>query len=304
MNNNSQICNTAAVTLLQCCDDDLLKLKQRVGVDRALSTYTRQCGLRQLVASFIADAMGQADVLLESLTAGFIHDFADYLSVRRQLRGGTVWLACLWLKGVVGRACQRGLLMSNPFAAFHIGRNIREREYLTEEELHLMATCQLSDERTALYRDLFVFAALTGMAFADICQLRRSDIRQIDGMRWVMAKRKKTKTTFRVRLLPQAETIIKRYEQDGEYIFGPITYRTLAKHIPLIVRRCGIDRHVTFHCARHTFAVMSLNAGVPMESVSRMLGHTNISTTQIYARVTMKKLSSDMDKLQQHLVDI
>lgn len=153
----------------------------------------------------------------------------------------------------------------------------------------------------AFHRDVFVFSALTGMAFADICRLRPGDIHPIKGQQWVLAQRHKTHTQFQVRLLPAAITIIERYQQRGDTIFGGVNYRTLAKHIPDIIRACGIDKHITFHCARHTFAVIALNAGMPIESISRLLGHANITTTQIYAKITLGKLSRDMDLLD-HLV--
>ena len=214
---------------------------------------------------------------------------------------GTVWLACQWLKGVVGRASQRGWMVGNPFADFHAGRNIRPREYLTESELQQLMTLHTDDRRHSLYRDLFVFSALTGLSFADINSLSHNDIRTVDGQQWIMALRHKTGTPYQVRLMPQAAAIIARYDRGQGRIFGPITYRTMAKHIPLLMQQCGITRHVTFHSARHTFAIICLNAGVPIESISRMLGHTNISTTQISARITLGKLNSDIDSLQSFL---
>ena len=129
----------------------------------------------------------------------------------------------------------------------------------------------------------------------------------INGQPWILAKRHKTHTVYQVRVLPQAADIISRYDNGGERIFGPIAYRTLAMNIPVITRQCGITRHITFHCARHSFAIMCLDAGLPIESISRMMGHTNITTTQIYARITLGKLNRDIDRLQafwqEHLGD-
>lgn len=286
------------VTLLQACDSDLQKLKLRVGIDRTMSTYTRQCRLRQMAADYISYAFNADDVGLDALNVSFMSDYASYLSTHCHLLDGTVWLACQWLKGVVGRAVQRGWLDSNPFVEFHIGRNIRPREYLSEDELKRLIACDMADSQLAFFRDVFVFSALTGLSFADINHLSHRDIRLIGRQYWIMSVRHKTHTPYQVRLLPQAADIVSRYHGSRDRIFGPITYRTLAKHIPLIVQQCGISRHVTFHSARHTFAVMCLDAGLPIESISRMLGHTNISTTQIYARITLEKLSSDMDCLQ------
>ena len=284
-------------TLLAEFDADLQQLQQRVGIDRTQSTYIRQLRLRTYVADFMADYLHAADMSLTSLSPAFIHDFATWLSTRRHYRGGTVWLACQQLKSVVSRAYQRGLMGSNPFYSFHIGRNIRPRQYLTEQELQAMMQLSVSDPLQAFHRDLFVFSALTGMAFADICRLRPTDIHRIDGQQWIIAQRHKTHTLFQVRLLPMAARIISRYNRTGDTVFGPVNYRTLAKHIPQLIRACGISKRITFHCARHTFAVTALNAGMPIESISRILGHSNITTTQIYAKITLAKLNQDMDQL-------
>lgn len=297
-NSRKKSCELLPATLLQTCDYDLEQLRQRVGIDRTNGTYERQRRLRDMVAEYVNECLDCEDILLQDLTLSFITDYASYLSVRRKMLDGTVWLACQWLKGVVKRAYQRGWIQLNPFAEFHAVRNIRPREYLSEDELHRLMTCELADSKQAFYRDIFVFSALTGLAFADINNLCRKDIRVINGQTWILALRHKTHTVYQVRVLPQAAEIIQRYDKSGERIFGPITYRTLALHIPLITRRCGITRHITFHCARHSFAIMCLDAGLPIESISRMMGHSNITTTQIYARITLGKLSRDMDNLQ------
>ncbi len=294
-------CVQLPATLLQACDYDLEQLHQRVGIDRTAGTYSRQCRLRDMVAGYINEALSTEDIPLHDLTLSFITDYASYLSAHCKLLDGTVWLACQWLKGVVKRAYQRGWMQCNPFAEFHAPRNIRPREYLSEEELHRLMNCKLSDSRQAFFRDIFVFSALTGLAFADINDLCRRDIRIINGQPWILSLRHKTHTVYQVRVLPKAAEIIRRYDNGGERIFGPIAYRTLAIHIPLIANQCGITRHITFHCARHSFAIMCLDAGLPIESISRMMGHTNITTTQIYARITLGKLNKDMDNLQTFL---
>ena len=288
-------------TLLAEFDADLLNLQQRVGIDRTQSTYIRQRRLQTYVADFIADTLHMVDVPLAELTPAFIHDFATWLSTHRHYQGGTVWLACQQLKSVVSRAFQRGLINNNPFYTFHVGRNVKPRQYLTEQELRIVMSIQLKIPQQIFHRDLFVFSALTGMSFADICRLSPNDIHIIDGQQWIVAQRHKTHTQYQVRLLPQAVQIISRYSQRGNTVFGPINYRTLAKHIPLLMKKCGILKHITFHCARHSFAVTALNAGMPIESISRILGHSNITTTQIYAKITLAKLNQDMDRLELYM---
>lgn len=291
-------------SLLQTYDSDLERFARRVGKDRAASSYTRQQQSRKCVASFLADNLQRSDIPLSELTSQFIHDYAFYLSTERSMRPGSVWLLTQMLKGVVARACQRRLLSGNPFADFHVSKNIRNREYLTEQELNRLMACQPRQTSLRFARDLFVFAALTGMSFVDIRNLRPADITHVNGEYWIQASRQKTRTAFMVRLVPAALDIVSSYCGSGETIFGPVVYRTLAAQMSRLMQCCGITKHITFHCARHTFAVMALNAGMPIESVSRILGHTNIATTQIYAKITMNKLSRDMGLFDQHLARV
>jgi len=146
---------------------------------------------------------------------------------------------------------------------------------------------------------------LTGMSFVDIRQLLKSEIVTIDGHQWIVSERKKTGIPFRVRLMEQSLVIIQRYQSDGrDLIFDRCEYHTVSKHLPAILRACAIHKHISFHCARHTFAIMALNHGMPIESVSRILGHSNITTTQIYAKITMKKLDGDFMRLEQGLAPV
>lgn len=289
------------LTLLQVYDSDLHRLSLRVGKDRAASTYRRQQQGRRHVADFLTTKLRQPDMALSQLTTQFIYDYASYLSAELQLRPGTVWLFTQMLKCVVGRACQRGQLSHNPFAAAHFSKNIRPRQYLTEQELKQLMDYRPPQPYLRFVRDLFVFAAMTGMSFVDICNLKSTDISDVNGETWILARRHKTMVPFYVHLNQAALDIVRHYDQGADSVFGPINYRRLAAQVPRLMQLCGIKKHITFHCARHTFAVMALNAGVPIESVSRVLGHTNITTTQIYAKITMQKLSRDMTLFDKHL---
>lgn len=292
--------NKTQTTLLQAYDEDLRRMKLRVGRDRAASTYQKLEQGRKYVADFMASQLSRADIPLCELSLSFIDDFATWLQTVRQLRDGTVWLACQLLKGVVTRAYHRGLLPRNPFCQFHIPKNIRPREFLTEDELISLISRNFKKRHLALARDIFVFSSLTGLSFIDIKELQPAALFNINGERWIIARRHKTQVQFLVRLLPKPLEIIARYGQTGDRpIFGNLQYRTLAKNIKQVMKECGFSRNITMHCARHTFAVLALNKGMPIESVSRVLGHTNITTTQLYARITMLKLSADFKHLEQ-----
>lgn len=293
--------NNQEETLLSVYDKDVMRLSVRVGIDRSPNTLKVLMQGRKYAASFLNEEMGISDILLKKLTPQLIHDFSNWLSTVRHLRGGTVWLACQQLKGVVTRAHQRGLIKWNPFAGFRIAKNIRPREYLTEEELAKLASFEFKNKRLAFARDLFIFSAFTGMTFIDIKELRPSDIVSFNGADWIISKRHKTKVPYMVKLLNIPSEIIMRNKQQGVLLFGPMEYRTMAKRLEKVMSTAGITKKATFHCARHSFAILALNKGMPIESLSRILGHTNIKTTQIYAKITMKKIDEDMNLLAQQI---
>lgn len=290
------------LTLLETYDYDNERFRQRVGKDRAASSYVKLLQSRRYVACYLHDVCQMPDIPLAELTSQFISDFSTWLSVNRQLRSGTIWLTCQHLKGVVARAHQRGWLPINPFVQFHIAKNIRPREYLTEYELKTLMEHSFSKPQLAYARDLFVFAALTGLSFVDLQNLQASHLTHFNGESWIIAQRHKTKVPYQVKLLPIPQQIMSRYaDKDGGRIFQLPKYRTLADQVQQVMHACGIHKRITLHCARHTFAILTLNHGVPIESVSRMLGHSNITTTQIYARITMQKLDDDMTRFGQQL---
>ena len=288
-------------TLLEAYDQDLDRFKHRVGKDRSERSLRAMQQGRQYVAAFLADWMHIDDIPLTKLMPQFINDFSIYLSTDRGLRGGTIWLACQLLKGVVTRAHARGLLEWNPFGQFHIAKNIRPREYLTEEEIALLMAHDFKKPALCFARDIFIFAVFTGLAFIDIKELKPSDMVTINGGTWIVSKRHKTQIPFQVKLLNIPLEIIRRYHQEGQTVFPPMEYRTMAKRIHRVMDECGFQKHITMHCARHSFAILALNNGVPIESVSRILGHTNITTTQIYAKITMQKLDHDLTAFEQSL---
>lgn len=289
-------------TLLTVYDEDLTRLKNRIGKDRSKNTFRSMKMGRDYVARFLLEKYDQDDISIEYLTPQFIQEFSIFLSADKGLRGGTVWLACQQLKGVLTRAYWRGAIRWNPFAGFHIAKNIRPREYLTEEELERLINHRFDKPQLCFARDVFVFAAFTGLSYIDLKELCSSDIKEINGSTWIVSQRHKTKVTYQVKLLEVPLRILHRYQKPGqEKVFASMEYRMMAKRILRIMKEIGVEKHITMHCARHSFAVLALSKGMPIESVSRILGHTNITTTQIYAKITMQKLDSDMDDFEKRL---
>ena len=288
-------------TLLRAFDKDCESLKRRVGKDRALGTYKLQVRSRNYVADFLQMNFRRTDISMQELTPDFIKEFAVYLANDRHLAKSTLWLSCMHLKGVVGRAHDNGKIQRNVFAQFHISPKCKERTFLTEEELKTVMTHEFEDSNLAFVRDLFVFMNFTALSFVDLKELSTDNIVEVNGEKWIVGKRHKTGVPYQVKLLEVPLQIIDRYrnypKENPKSVFGEVNYWSVCKKLKPVMKECGIDKPISAHCARHGFATMALTNGMPIESVSRVLGHTNIVTTQIYARITTQKLDNDLTML-------
>ena len=288
-------------TLLGAFDKDIASLKRRVGKDRALGTYKLQVRSRNYVADFLQMYFRRNDISMQELTPDFIKEFAVYLANDRHLAKSTIWLTCMHLKGVVGRAHDKGKIQRNVFAQFHISPKCKERTFLTEEELKKVMAHGFEDASLAFVRDLFVFMNFTALSFVDLKELTTDNIVEVNGEKWIVGKRHKTGVPYQVKLLAVPLQIIERYRDypkaNPKSVFGEVNYWSVCKKLKPVMKECGIEKPISVHCARHGFATMVLTNGMPIESVSRVLGHTNIVTTQIYARITTQKLDNDLTML-------
>ena len=283
-------------TLLGAFDKDNESFKKRIGIDRALSSYQVRVRARNHLASFIRKNYKRSDISMLELTPDFIKEYEIYLSTDAGLHNGSVWSNCMWLKTIVAKAHYNGLTPRNPFAQYRVNQNIKDRAYLTEDEIKAVMTHKFADGRLAYIRDLFVFASFTALSFVDIKELTTDDIVDVNGEKWILSKRHKTKVPFQVKLLDIPLRIIKRYEpfQENKFIFPDLNYWSICKPLKRMIRECGIEKPISFHCSRHGFATLALSKGMPIESVSKILGHTNIVTTQKYAKVTTEKIDRDL----------
>jgi integrase/recombinase XerD len=188
--------------------------------------------------------------------------------------------------------------------------NKTKRDFLTSEELATIVGKEYSIARLQQVKDFFVFACYTGLAYIDLMQLTADNLsRGIDGQLWIFSHREKTEKPIKVPLLSQAIEVLNKYQSHPKAqvygrLFPPISNQRMNSYLKEIADTCGITKNLTFHIARHTFATtVTLTNGVPIESVSAMLGHSTIRTTQIYAKVVESKLSNDMKALQQKLTN-
>ena len=293
--------------LLQTFDEYLADFRKRVGKDRAYSSYDNYRKRRNRLASFLEYEYHVKDIAFKELKRDFIEKFVVYLSSVQGMRSGTIHSTIKKLKLMTYTAYKNGWIAVDPFAGFYVKAEYAERRYLSASELQAVMDVRLPNYRTGINRDAFVFCAFTGLSHADVSKLTYADIHTDDnGERWIIDRRQKTGTQFRVKLLPVAEMLYERYKDmhlSGDRVF-PLkgTYNTLNMSLRHVARHAGLSFNPTIHCRRHTFATtVTLTQGVPLETVSKMLGHKRITTTQIYARITNDKIGRDMAALSEKL---
>ena len=214
------------------------------------------------------------------------------------------------LRKIINLCLKNGWLIKDPFVGFKMTKKEVIREILYEEELQTLISKDIQNVRIRQVRDIFIFSCFTGLAYIDAKRLKRAYIVigiGIDGERWVYTYRKKTDTPTRIPLLPIVLDIMEIYKDDpqckNQDCLLPIPSNAkLNAYLKEVADICGITKHLTFHIARHTFATtVTLNNGVPIESVSKMLGHKSIKITQIYAKILDRKVSEDMGVLRKKL---
>ena len=296
--------------LLQTFDEYLAGFLKRVGKDRTYSSYNDYRKRRNRLASFLEYEYHVKDIPFKELKRDFIEKFVVYLSSVQGMRSGTIHSTIKKLKLMTYTAYKNGWIPADPFAGFYVRPEYSERRYLSASELQAVMDVRLPNYRMGINRDAFVFCAFTGLSYADVVKLTHADIYTDDnGERWIIDKRQKTGTQFRVKLLPVAEMLYERYKDmhlSGDRVF-PLkgTHKTLNMSLRHVARHAGLSFNPTIHMARHTFATtVTLTQGVPLETVSKMLGHKRITTTQIYAKITNDKIGQDMAALSEKLSSV
>lgn len=257
--------------------------------------------------NFIKYQFKTDDIPLRELKEEFINDFENYLIDVKNLKTNTIAGYIKTLKRVVRLAVSKGLLNKNPFVNHATKTEKTNRAFLTEEELEKFGAIQLDSKQEEFIRDIFVFCCFTGLSYIDVKNLKFDEIERFwDKSLWIIKKREKTKTNFSVKLLATPLRIIEKYKgiAKDDYVFDIPSNATCRAYLKSITKKAGIKKHVTFHVSRHTCATLFLSNNVPIESVSKMLGHSDIRTTQIYARITNKKISEDMEKLAFQLQNV
>lgn len=302
-----------------CGEDESSKTLQEIlkyhnrKIENTLTPGTiRNFGITEsYINRFLYRKLKTNDIYLKQLNYKFISDFETFLTEYyptghpKAMSHNTVMKHIQRLRKIVTLAYHIEWLDKDPFIRWKPTWEKRQREFLTENELSNLESYHFPIARLDRVRDLFVFSCYTGISYSDIIQLSHDNIQKgIDGNDWIITKRQKTKTPVKVPILYKTQELINKYKnhpitQVSRTLFPVITNEKLNLYLKEIADACGIKKNLTFHMARHTFATtVTLSNGVPIETVSKLLGHTKLASTQIYARVLDKKISEDIEVLK------
>ena len=264
-------------------------------------TYRNNRYADRLLNSFVRSRSEQ-DVLLSALTIEFFEDYRFYLK-REGYAPATINSHLCWLSRLMYRAVSRGTIRFNPFEEVKYEAVERKPRFLSKGDVDKLLAFPLQDEGAELSRRMFLFSVFTGLAFVDLQGLRASQIEtNSEGKRYIRKARQKTEVESQIPLHPIAEQRLTLYTKEksrGDYKIFPDTMSDwkLLRHLKAVGLACGIRTPLTWHCARHTFGTLTLEAGMPIESIAKMMGHSSIASTQIYAQVTDQKIARDMERV-------
>ena len=281
-------------------------LHGRIGVDRSKNTWYRYLATMKHLQAFLTAKYRVSDIALAELEQSFIEQFHVYLKTERALKLTSIcrYLDCLI--NVVKVSFNDGIMPRNPFASYRYNEPTPERAFLNEAEILTLQHAALRTRKQRVIRDLFLFSCFTGICYADLKTLAWKQFGQdTHGDWWVTGNRCKTDTQYVVKLLPAALSILERYRDGADRVFAFMPHlNTVDRSLKRIAVLCGIDKKLTFHCARHTYATtICLMNGVSLETLSKMLGHKRITTTQTYAKVTQPMIDREVEMLKIKLAD-
>ena len=304
LKNRLQGVAAAPTTLLTMSRAELQSVKACVGRSRSEGTYRNHTYSDKMLREWI-ESRGQKDMLIDAVAEEMFEEFRFYLKKQR-FAAKTVNRHLCWLSRLMYRAVSRRIIRYNPFEDATYEKEERKIRFLQKSDVAKLMALKVNDREAELARQMFLFSCFTGLAIADMERLKFSHIQTTaDGRRYIRKERQKTKVESIVPLHPIAEVILSRNQEgqalkeESDGLVFPRDYSRSAMNNKLstVGKACGIRQRLSFHMARHTFGTLSLSAGIPIESIAKMMGHTSMSSTQIYAQVTDKKISEDMDRL-------
>ena len=281
------------------------KIKELLGIEYAPGTYERYQTSLKHTKDFLNWKYSISDIDITKIDHAFITDYEFYLRSVRKCANNTAVKYIKNFNKIIKLCLANDWLEKNPFANYKSKVKEVERVYLSEGEIQNIINKDFKTERLSLVRDIFLFSCFTGLAYIDVKNLTKSHISiGIDGDKWIFTHRQKTESASKIPVLPVTQMIIDKYADhpqaiNEEKLLPILSNQKMNAYLKEIAAVCEIEKELTFHIARHTFATtVTLTNGVPIESVSKMLGHKNLRTTQHYAKVLDKKVSEDMKILR------
>jgi site-specific recombinase XerD len=277
------------------------KIKELVGKEYAPGTLERYTTSLKHTIEFMQWKYNVSDIDITKIDHAFITDYEFWLRSVRNCANNTAVKYIKNFNKIIKICIANHWIEKNPFANYKSKVKEVERVYLTEEEIQSIMEKEFKTERLSLVRDIFLFSCFTGLAYIDVKNLTKSHISfGIDGEKWIFTHRQKTESASKIPILPVTQMIIDKYENhpqcnNEDKLLPILSNQKMNAYLKELADICNIEKELTFHIARHTFATtVTLTNGVPIESVSKMLGHKNLRTTQHYAKVLDRKVSEDM----------
>jgi len=280
-------------------------MKSLIGIEYSFGSYKNYKTTLKHLIKYINTKYNANDIFLNKINYDFIYNFSQFLLLHTECNHNGMMKHIQRFKKITNFCIKNNYITNDPFVGFKISFKKSNCVYINKDELHTLKNITLNSSLSKV-RDIFLFACYTGLSYIDLYNLSLKNIRKgNDNLQWVYVKRHKTNIPSNIPILPPAFSILKKYKKEKNInrIFPMISNQKTNKALKEIAHLCNFNKKLTFHSARHTFATtVTLTNGVPIETVSKMLGHNNIKTTQIYAQVIDSKISSDMLKLRQKFI--
>ncbi|WP_139855653.1 site-specific integrase [Aequorivita sinensis] len=297
-------------TLIAIFNNHNSQVEKLVGREFSAGTLERYKTVCKHLKEFMLHQYKISDIGIKRVDHQFITDFEFYLKTVRNCGHNSTIKYIKNFKKIVRIAMANKWISHDPFINYKVRLKEVDRQFLSEEEIEIMLNKKLHTPRLEQVRDIFIFCCFTGLAYSDVKKLTNDNlVFGIDGDKWIKTKRTKTETRSNIPLLPIALKIIEKYTDHPEAVTKDVLLPVLSNqksnaYLKEIADLCGINKNLTTHLARHTFATtVTLSNGIPMESVSKMLGHKSLKTTQHYAKILDQKVSDDMAILKKKLTN-
>ncbi len=303
--------SAAPKMLMEIWKEHNVSLKQLIEQGKSYSNWLKYETCKKYFQEFLKSEYKISDISVKTLTRDQVLKFEFYLLTTKKCNFNTTKKYLQFFKKVVMISFKNGWLKTNPFADISLTLKETDRPYLNQSEIDSIINKEFQNERLSFVKDMFLFSCYTGLAYIDIYKLKKSEIEvNPNGIYWIRTRRQKTGVKAHIPLLEFPSEILKKYTtlidlKGDDRVFNLISNQKVNAYLKEIGDLCGIEKNLTFHIARHTFATtVTMMNGVPMESVSKMLGHKDLRSTQHYARIVDEKVGNDMIELANKMLKL